>query len=266
MNENPAQVVIGREPNRMLGTVYTDDVFRIGGNNKITEDEGVAIARTARDAYLFVARVHGVAPTGRLANPIWITPDDPYRLASYAGPQALGVTISDDVHVLDQVATTPARGELLAHELTHVIEERNGTLLPTWLKEGEADVVGATYSSARHLPSPNTDAERGGLETLTRADAEAAIKGFADDSAELYADPALQEDGYLTGALFTEFLRTRFQGGKPDALARLASVGRKTFDSAFGASLKEATAAFLDWLGKTEGKPTERLLGTVFAR
>src|SRR6185295_7910291 len=138
-------------------------------------------------------------------------------------------------------------------------------------------VLGDSYPIALHEDA-NDPALRGVAQqvgNVTAAKAQDVIDHYRDPEAE--EDPS--RDGFVdetTGALYVEYLRTRLNGqGVSDTIPRLAKVisdvGKgasyeDAFKKQFGVSVKDSEQGFVKYVKDTEGRPADRLKGTLWQK
>jgi hypothetical protein len=195
-----------------------------------------------------------------------------------------GVTLGPDLMAVpDTVATksTPDDDDTLAHEVVHIQDERIGgdrvDLVPTYLQEGKAYVLGDSYPISLH-----EDGNDPALKSVAQQVGHVTAKQ-AQDVMDHYRDPEAEEDpnrdGFrdeTTGALYVEYLRTRLNGtGVSDTIPRLAKVisgvgqgasYEDAFKKQFGVSVKDSEQGFVKYVKDTEGRPANRLEGTLWRK
>jgi hypothetical protein len=184
-----------------------------------------------------------------------------------------GVTTGKDLFVVpDRVvhATTREDEDTIAHELSHVQDFREAgdamDSVPTYLEEGKASVIGDAWGGdAQRLASSART-----MASLSADDVAYLLENFRSASAER-RPPQFVYAGEVTGAMFVEFLATHVN---KDAVAHLSdaveAAGKGTrfttaFTKAFGISLTEAEQRFVTFIRDTEGDPSRRLAGTLYA-
>ena len=177
-------------------------------------------------------------------------------------------------------STNPDDDDTIAHELSHVMDFRAAgdgiDKIPVYEQEGRAYTIGDTYpiTEGKDKSDPVLRGVGEELAKITGAQAADVMKNYRDGSAE----GAPGRDGFrdeTTGALYVQFLKTRLGGqGVPDALQKLAQVSAdvgqglsydKAFQKEFGVTSKSTEDAFVKYVTATEGKPAERMSGTLWA-
>lgn len=184
-----------------------------------------------------------------------------------------GVTTGPGLFVVPtRVTQTQDRedDDTFAHELAHVQDFRVAgeamASIPTYLEEGKASVLGDVYArEPRRLASSART-----MAAFTGDEVQLLLQRFRTSAAERNA-PGFVYAGEVMGALFVEYLAVHV---RRDALARLCdaieSAGQgRSFSSAFraemGTSLSVLEARFVDFIRATEGQPSARLRGTLYA-
>ncbi len=234
----------------VVETAYTWDEGQLGWKNEAPLSKPLTVAVLSKPAFEGVTGDTTGAVAGVTTGPnLFVMPDTALK----------GPATKEDV-------------DTIAHELTHVQDFREGGKgtdgMPTYILEGRAYVDGDKYAKDASHISPY-------LGQLTAQDAQAVLKGFRRPAIE-QKDPEFGFMGEITGALFVEFLRTRLNGkGDADAMSRLSAATTSlstgtTYDAAFkqqfGVTLASAEQQFVQYIGSTEGNPTARLSGTLYAK
>jgi hypothetical protein len=246
--------------------VYVAVDLIIRANVHVSDVQATRLAEQIRNAYRFVTSELGdgspvISPRLNVfvnsragANSGWATGDGSER---------------DRIHISDSVLRTPRiDNNLIAHELTHVWEMRNGAYtLPAYADEGRACVIGDTYNAVNGDPNVWFNPTRRYLATIDAEIARVALQPNVRPT---------DENEYVA-ELWVEFLRARYPHldgeGFADALPRLARVSVATaagtrwleaFETEFGISVVEARRAFFTYVDATIGNPTERFRGTLW--
>jgi hypothetical protein len=165
--------------------------------------------------------------------------------------------------------------------VVHVQDERVGgdriDLVPTYLQEGKAYVLGDRYPIAlgQDAGDPALPAVAKQVGHVTAEKAQDVMDHYRDPEAE--EDPT--RDGFVdetTGALYVEYLRTRLGGqGTADAVPKLAKVISEVgkgatyedaFQKQFGVSVKDSEKGFVKFVKDTEGDPAARVKGTLWEK
>jgi hypothetical protein len=270
-------------PGRTAATreVYRDSMVRIVSDEALSKADAKKLAANVEKAWAYDARNLKWDDPRPLQHPLTVAVLSPAAFTRFTGDSTgsiAGVTTGPDLFVVpDRVARHPGADDLdtIAHELVHVQDFREAgraaDQVPTYLVEGKAYVLGDRYVGRRTPHLANVAAVLG---RLSKKDATVVLANFRHARDE-GRSPRFVFYGEVTGALFVEFLRTRLNGhGKADALDRLSNATAQlaqgqsygaAFKQEFGVTLPEAERQFLDYVGKTEGRPRERLSGTLYA-
>lgn len=258
--------------------VYRDAELRIVSDRSVTRAQARALAARIEAAYDWDAAKLGwsrAAPLRPRLNVAVLTEDAFARFTGDSTGTVAGVTTGPDLFVVpERVLGRMSRDDVdtVAHELTHVQDFREAGRrvdgIPTYLLEGRAYVDGNRFAG-------DAAKFRDVLEQLSARDAAAVLSGFRHARDE-QKDPRFVFVAEVTGGLFVEFLRKKLGGrGKADAMKRLSrcveALGRGTsfeaaFRAQFGVTLGAAEQQFLRWVRATEGRPSARLSGTLYAR
>ena len=267
--------------------VWQDQFVKVVSDENLSKAKAQAVAKKIEDAARFDSAQHQWPDSKPLGKQVTVEVLSKKGFDALFGGDAggtAGVTLGPDLMAVpDTVATksTPDDDDTLAHEMVHVQDERIGgdrvDLVPTYLQEGKAYVLGDSYPIALHEDA-NDPALRGVAQqvgNVTAAKAQDVIDHYRDPEAE--EDPS--RDGFVdetTGALYVEYLRTRLNGtGVSDTIPRLAKVigevGKgatyeDAFQKQFGVSMKDSEKGFVKFVKDTEGKPAERLKGMLWEK
>lgn len=165
---------------------------------------------------------------------------------------------------------------LLAHEVTHVqdlrVLKQASRTIPRYLYEGKALAVGNRY----RIASGDRAAEAGRAKWIARFTADEALltlRQFRAMNGSITDKQTLTQHVSVS-AFFVEYLRTRVAGQRGDVIPMLARVFERVgageqFEAAFeeelGVPIAHAEEGFVGFIKTTEGKPTDRLRGTVYA-
>lgn len=267
--------------------VWQDQFVRVVSDEKLSKAQAQAVAKKIEDAAKFDAAQQKWPDSKPLGKQVTVEVLSKKGFDAIFGGDAggtAGVTLGPDLMAVpDTVATksTPDDDDTLAHEVAHVQDERIGgdriDLVPTYLQEGKAYVLGDSYPIALH-----EDASDPALRSIAKQ-VGGVTADKAQDVMDHYRDPEAEEDpsrdGFVdetTGALYVEYLRTRLNGqGVSDTMPRLAKVISEVgkgatyedaFQKQFGVSVKQSEQGFVKFVKDTEGKPAERLKGTLWEK
>jgi hypothetical protein len=267
--------------------VWQDEFVKVVSDENLSKAKAQAVAKKIEAAAKFDAAQQKWPDSSPLGKQITVEVLSKKGFDALLGGDAggtAGVTLGPDLMAVpDTVATksTPDDDDTLAHEVVHVQDERIGgdrvDLVPTYLQEGKAYVLGDSYPIALHEdgndPVLGTVAKQVGGVTAKQA----------QDVIDHYRDPEAEEDpnrnGFVdetTGALYVEYLRTRLNGtGVADTIPRLAKVisdvGKgasyeDAFKKQFGVSVKDSEQGFVKYVKDTEGRPADRLDRTLWRK
>jgi len=267
--------------------VFQDQFVRITSDENLSKAKAQAVAKKIEDAAKFDAAQQKWPDTNPLGKQVTVQVLSKKGFDAIFGGDAggtAGVTLGPDLMAVpDTVATksTPDDDDTLAHEVVHVQDERIGgdrvDLVPTYLQEGKAYVLGDSYPISLH-----EDANDPALRSVAKQVGGVNAKQ-AQDVIDHYRAPEAEDDpsrdGFVdetTGALYVEYLRTRLNGtGVSDTIPRLAKVISEVgkgatyedaFQKQFGVSMKDSEQGFVKYVKDTEGKPAERLKGTLWEK
>ncbi len=250
--------------------IYEDAQVRVVSDRPVSAAKGKALATRVERAYAWDDRIEKWKSKAPLRPQITVEVLSTPAFQRFTGDRTggiAGVTTGPNLFVMPARVLDGADDNTLAHELAHIQDFREAGVrldaVPIYLQEGKAYVLGDRYGG-------RSEGVVRTLSQLTAHDAKAVLAGFRTARDES-GDPRFTYYGEVTGALFVEWLRTR---GKPDAVPRLAQAISDTgqgasFDAAFrkqfGVSLQSAEDGFIRYIAATEGKPRERLKGTIYA-
>jgi len=238
-----------------------DGFVRVDAERAIDRTRCLAIAERVVRAYAFVAAEAGWTRQDRLrAKPL------KFRLRN-GSMRGLGYVEGPDLMVVREAyLDQPLSEGTLAHELTHIQDARQlkGRRLPSFLAEGRALVNGHAYRMA--LGQEKGDYDRrmaASAATFTTENAGRLLRDFEGGG----------WDNQAIGTALVEFVRTRWNGGVPDANARLSRMVERMgagdgFDSAFkkefGVPFGGLRNSYMKHLDGTAGDPRARLDGTIW--
>lgn len=271
-----------------MTTVYQDQFCKIVTDDpKMTKAQGQALAKKVEDAWQADLKLEQWKDTSPLnKNQLTVQALTKSGFDKALGGDSTGVagvTMGPDLMAVPEnltSSTNPDDDDTIAHELNHVMDFREAgdgiDSIPVYEQEGKAYTVGDTYpiTEGKDKSDPVLRGVGEELSKITGAQARDVMDNYRDGSAE--GDSS--RDGFrdeTTGALYVQFLKTRLGGaGVPDALQRLAQVTAdvgqgQSYDNAFqkefGVSSKSTEDAFVKYVTATEGKPSERMAGTLWA-
>ena len=267
-------------------TVYKDDFVRVVSDDRsMTKEQGQALAQKIEKAYDYDTKTEAwqnTAPLqGKQLEVEALTKAGFDKVLGGDSTGTAGVTMGPNLMAVPEnlaQSTNPDDDDTIAHELNHVQDFREAgkgiDKIPVYEQEGKAYLMGDSYPIA--LGTAKNDPVLGDigkyLTKLTGTQARDVMDHYRDGSAE--SDPS--RDGFrdeTTGALYVEFLKNHYNGGTKDVIPKLAQVTAevglgKSYDAAFkdvmGASSKSSEDAFVKWVSDTEGKPAERMKGTLW--
>ncbi|MBF5041365.1 hypothetical protein FGE12_03125 [Aggregicoccus sp. 17bor-14] len=266
-----------------LQPVYEDGQVNVVSDEPLSSAQARALAQRIEAAYAYDAAEQRWRDGGPLHTPLTVAVLSAQAFARVTGDASgstAGVTAGPNLFVVpDSVLgrRQPQAEDTIAHELSHVQDFREAgprlASVPIYLQEGKAYLLGDRYPQKEGLGNPHVAYVAQQLGALTARDAAAVMTHFREPQDE--TPGAFGFIGEVTGSLYVEFLRTRLGGtGFPDALERVAdtvaAVGRgvsyeQAFVQRFGLPPADAERAFVRYIGETEGRPDERLRGTVYA-
>jgi hypothetical protein len=275
----------GRRYARSVGglvEVYRDAQVRVVTDAAMTQAQGRALASRVEEAYRFDSKKQHWPDNAPLAKTITIAALSREAFAQVTGDttgSVAGVTTSPDVFALpaSQATRRTADGDAtIAHELGHIQDLREGgqgiDQVPIYLQEGKEYLLGDMFPASRGATGHSLQSQTWELGRISGAEALDVMRNFRTVRDEAEAGP-LGFRGEVVGALFVEFLRTRLNGGTPDAIGKvadvIADVGQgASYAQAFKAQFKvtpaEAETAFVRYVAQTTGNPWERLRGTLY--
>jgi hypothetical protein len=270
-----------------LNTVFSDGKVTVATNNAINQAVGKQVGDSyeAADDYMrSVMKFQDPAPLAKPVNVVVLTQDEFAKLLGVTDASGIaGVTINPNTFVMPQEAALRLNADdkdTQAHQDTHVanfrVSGKNIDKIPIYVQEGVAYLIGDGYS----LPMKNPVIPKIAtfLGQIKQADAQWVVDHFRKGSDEANAG----NKGFLGevgGALFVEFLRAKIdrpdvpQKGFPNAMQQFAkiyaAIGKgQDYDQAFQQQFKmapaQAEAGFVKFIGDTEGKPQDRLGGTLY--
>lgn len=259
--------------------IYEDAQVRVVSDARVPAAEGRTLAHRIKRAYAWDERKEkwkNPAPLRAQLTVEVLSPDNFARLTGDRTGSIAGVTTGPNLFVVPRRVldgTRAADEDTIAHELAHVQDFREAgarlDAVPIYLQEGKAYVLGDQYPASEGLTDRHKATVAATLGRLTAHDVQTVLSYFRT-AADEGRDPQFVYYGEITGALFVEWLKRR----QPDAVPRLAQAIADTgrgagFDAAFraqfGMSVATAEDAFVRFIAATEGRPTERLKGTIYA-
>lgn len=270
-----------------LTTIYQDKFVKIVSDEKLPLDQAKAVAKKIEDANAFDIAQEQWKDTSKLNKQLTVEVLSKAGFDKVLGGDSTGVagvTLGANLMAVpDDLASrqNPDDDDTIAHEVSHVQDFRQGgrgldTQVPIYVQEGKAYSLGDMYPIALHEDGKDPVLGRIAKELggITAAQAQDVMDNYRSPDAE--SDPS--RDGFrdeTTGALYIQFLKSRLGGkGFADAIPRMAQVisdvgnGAKyddAFKKQFGVSSKDSEKAFVQYVKDTEGKPAERLKGTIWA-
>lgn len=279
--ESPAGNAV--EPFREVGLnvrpVYSDKFVRIVSDERVSQTAAKSLAARVEAAYQRDIVVQRWEDTKSLARPLTVAVLSGPGFEALTGDESGsvgGVTISADTFVVpDRVLgrATAQDQDTIAHELGHVQDLREAGArireVPIYLQEGKEYLLGDSYPKN----NPHLRYVAQALAGVKAELAEDVMFHFRTVEDEMRSGP-MGFYGETIGALYVEWLRTRANGhGFPDAIQRVANVienvgnGRSyeaAFQKEFGESPSISEQKFIRFIKDTEGKPKERLAGTLY--
>ena len=260
--------------------IYEDAQVRVVSDRPVSVAAGRALANRIDRAYKWDARKEKWRDPAPLRPQVTVEVLSSAAFSNFTGDRTgsiAGVTTGPNLFVMpDRVLrdVSAADENTIAHELAHVQDFREAgrglEQVPIYLQEGKAYVLGDQYPATLGRRDDHLATVAKTLGKLTAHDAQTVLAHFRVASDE-QRSTAFTYYGEITGALFVEWLRTRKAS---DAIPRLAqavaATGRGTsfeaaFRAQFGMSLAAAEDSFVRFIAATEGKPRERLKGTIYA-
>lgn len=263
--------------------VFHDKAVRVVSDAAMTFAQGQALAARIEEAFRYdLDRQHWSerAPLNKPLTVAALSREGFYQLTGDQTGSIAGVTTGPNVFAVPMsTALHPSDDgdSVIAHELGHVQDIREAgariSRVPIYLQEGKEYLLGDSYPAYRGHTQHDLSSVSEELSRVSAVEAEAVMRHFRTVKDEAHAGFQGFRDE-VVGALFVEFLRTRFEGGKTDAIPRIAEliveVGKgQTYDQAFrsqfGKGAAEAEKAFVQYVATTEGNRSERLRGTLYA-
>ncbi len=265
-----------------LHELYADDRVRVVTDADLTSKVGRDLARKVERFYDWDAKQQAWSDPRPLEAPLTVAALSQSTFAALTGDASGsigGFTTGPTLFVVPEDAARrngPEDDVVVAHELGHVQDFREAGAglrqVPIYLQEGKEYLLGdAAAMQGKRFPKNVYDVASA-LGDITAEDAALVMSDFRESKDEMvWGQYGFY--GETIGALYLEFLRLHFKGGKRDALKRVAEVttrvGRgKPFEVAFGeqfgATPKQSEDAFVKWVKQTEGLPFERLAGTLY--
>ena len=264
-----------------LSLAYRDAQVQVVSDVRLSEQEARALAARVERAYAFDAAIHGWAKDDDLKARLTVAVLGQGAFQALSGDSTGavgGFTTGPSLFVVPEEVARLRRADddvTIAHELGHVQDYRQAgrrlEQVPMYLQEGKAYLLGDLEPMARGEGSASARGVVATWERMSARDAQWVVQRF-----RTARDEALSgRNGYVGevgGALFVEFLRTRFHGGHADVLRRLGTVvadvgaGQSysaAFARQFGGSPEAAERAFVAWVKATEDDPARRLDGSV---
>jgi hypothetical protein len=269
----PARSVLELGPGVALPIVREGRFAVVASDVALGPQELDALERRIEDAYAFSLGQHAWEDERPLMKPVNVV-----VLSTRAFEHALGlqpgeshgvggITRGPDLFIIpERVArrATPLTEDTFAHELTHVqdLREAGGGYAgaPVLFREGKAYVTGNAFSETFEEDNAAIRDMRQFLGAMTERDVRTAI---------LMDRPTLETEA--AGGLFFEYLRVHLS--LPDAVARGAQVVdaldegqtfEQAFEKYFGVTYDWAKRAFLTFISATEGRPEDRVAGTIW--
>jgi hypothetical protein len=279
-NEPPADAEQGG-----LWSVYQDEHVRVVSDEPLDPAAGKALSDRIEKAYSWDEGQQHWKQPGPLGSQLTVAVlSRPVFSALTGDPtgSVAGVTTGPNLFVVpDSVIGRKSAmdDETIAHELGHVQDFREGgkglQQVPIYLQEGKEYCLGERYPLSEKMANPHIQYVANELGKITGKDAQRVMTQFRTPQDEA-GSGNFGFIGETTGALFVEYLRTRLGGkGVPDALPRVANVIAQVgsgssyaaaFKGQFGVSPTQAESDFVRYIHQTEGNPTARLAGTLFAQ
>jgi hypothetical protein len=267
-----------------LWSVYRDQHVHVVSDEPINPQAGKALSDKIEKAYDWDEGQQHWNREEPLGTPLTVAVLSRQNFSALTGDSTgsvAGVTTGPNLFVVpDSVLGRKSAmdDETIAHELGHVQDFREGgeglQQVPIYLQEGKEYCLGERYPVSEKMKNPHTQYVGNILGKISAQDAQRVMTHFRTGEDEAQSGN-FGFIGETTGALFVEYLRTRLGGkGVPDALPRIANVisqvgtGQsydQAFRSQFGVDPQQAERSFVQYIHDTEGNPTARLSGTLFA-
>jgi hypothetical protein len=260
--------------------VYRDDFVRIVSDKDVSQAQARSLADRIEKAWQFDSRNQHWEDQKRLDRPLTVAVLSREAFGDLTGDftgSTAGVTTGPDLFAVPETVLGRQQAQdenTIAHELGHVQDLREAgkqiDQIPIYLQEGKEYLLGEEYPLAEGMKNPHLQYVADALARLKGTDASWLLSHFRTVQDE--GRPGnVGFFGEVTGALFVEFLRVHLGAG--DAVDKLADVVEAVghgeefptaFRKRFGMELSDAEKAFVQFIGKTEGNPAERLAGTLF--
>lgn len=272
-----------------LTTVYQDQFVKVvSDDSKLTKDQGAALAKKIEDTYKWDTSTLGWTETspleGKQLTVEALTKAGFDQVLGGDSTGTAGVTMGPNLMAVPEnltSSTNPDDDDTIAHELDHVQDFREGGRnidnVPIYLQEGKAYTVGDSFPIA-HGEDKNDPVLGGIAKALTQwtgADAQDVMDNYRTGADEAKPNGFRNE---VMGALYVNWLKAHANNngaqGYPDVLSRLSQivqdVGKGSdydaaFKKQFGMTSKDSEKQFVQFVKDTEGKPDERLAGTIWA-
>lgn len=262
--------------------VYSDGRVHIVSDTELSQADARALARKVEAFYDWDAQQQHWKDPAPLSAPLTVAALSRSVFSALVGDptgSVGGFTTGPGLFVMPSDSARrggPDDDVVVAHELGHVQDFREGGArikdVPIYLQEGKAYLLGDQAALAKGGHPRNVDDVSRALARVTADDAKKVMTGFRTSRDEATWG-RYGFYGETIGALYVEYLRLHFKGGKPDAFSRvadvIAGVGHgedyaQAFSERFGASPAEAEAGFVKWMRDTDGKPDLRLEDTLY--
>lgn len=280
--DEPAPRAAARARRETVTEVYRDEQVRVVSDMSLSSADAARLTARIEKAYAYDSAHLRWDNPEPITHPLTVAVLSTRAFSAFTGDttgSVAGVTTGPNLFVVPRRVAlgdpTPSDENTIAHELTHVQEFREAgsavNRIPTYLIEGRAYLMGDSYAQNPRLAHQRHVTQT--LGAISASQADYVLDRFVSAKDE-QRDSRLVYLGEITGALFVEFLRTRLNGsGKSDAIARLSDVTEsvaegQSFDAAFrrefGLGLTAARRQFSQYLEATQGRPRERLRGTLY--
>jgi hypothetical protein len=260
-------------------TVYADGFMTMVSDRPLEAGPASRIAGEIKQAYDFDTTMQQWSGS-RLSAPISVAVVSTALMKRVTGQAGGGICWDADSFFTDMKIASPLpvdrafEANTAAHELEHMQMERLNAYepaVPIYAFEGIACVLGDRYVKASGVAGGTAllAGEAHGLATMTDADAEDLFANFATR----YGPPNKIYWRELLGALFVEFVSTRYVQPPADALVAwgrltLAVGTGASFDAAFadvyGVALTESQRAFVAFMRDTTNDANARFRRTVW--
>jgi hypothetical protein len=258
-----------------------DRFAEVYSQSPLSEEEVAHVLEKFKRMFGEAAHRQQMSPGGTSDKILSVAVMDDDAFLEYSGGIDLGAIAWQDedgygfIGVPRSLALGPLEDPVFVHESVHLTDYgRDWTPLweagvPDYLIEGKPVAIEFDYINDRSLPTEESwPRARFLAEELTGDETSMQMKYQATAS-----QTACTFSVHDVGGLFVEFLRTRFNGGKENAIPLLSAAIKlvhqgksleEAFLNRFQYSLKDAEQAFVEYVRETEGKPLERLKGTVY--